>query len=87
MTDPANREKVLSLAAEATGQKAVDFEITYDQHISEIPPAAKPNLDGIQQALDGTKKFGGLEGADTLTADELYYPDLQQEAAQALGLQ
>ena len=86
VTDAANREEVLAITAEATGQKAEDFEITYDQHINEIPPTGQPNLGGIEQALDGTKRFGGLEGADKLTADELFYPDLQQAAAQALGL-
>jgi hypothetical protein len=86
VTDPANRDEVLKITAEATGQKAEDFEITYDQHINEIPPTGQPNLGGIEQALDGTKRFGGLEGADKLTADELFYPDLQQAAAQALGL-
>jgi NitT/TauT family transport system substrate-binding protein len=86
VTDPANRDEVLKITAEATGQKAEDFEITYDEHIDEIPPEAKPNLDGIAQALEGTQKFGGLEGADKLTAEELYYPDLQQQAVEALGL-
>ncbi len=86
VTDAANREDVLAITAQATGQKAEDFEITYDQHISEIPPTGAPSLKGIEQALDGTKQFGGLEGADTLTAEELYYPDLQKQAAEALGL-
>jgi NitT/TauT family transport system substrate-binding protein len=85
-TDPANKDEVLAISAAATGQKAEDFELTYNEHIGEIPATGKPNLDGIQQALDGTKQFGGLEGADKLTGEDLYYPDLQQAAASALGL-
>ncbi len=86
LVDPANKDEVLGIAAEATGQKAEDFELTYNEHLGEIPPTAKPNLDGISQALDGTKQFGGLEGAEKVTAEDLYYPDVQEAAVQALGL-
>lgn len=43
-TDPANKDEVLAISAEATGQKAEDFELTYNEHIGEIPATGKPNL-------------------------------------------
>lgn len=73
-TDPANKDEVLAISAEATGQRAEDFELIYNEHIGEIPATGKP------------KQFGGLPGADKLAAEELYNPDLEQAAAAAMGL-
>ena len=38
-------------------------------------------LNGIEQALDRTKEFADIPGVENVTAEDLYYPDLQAEAA------
>jgi NitT/TauT family transport system substrate-binding protein len=86
MTDPANKDDVLQIASQAMNRKVSDLEITYDEHIADFPPTGAPGLEGIQKALDGTKQFGDVSGADKLSASDLHYPDLQQEAAAALGI-
>jgi NitT/TauT family transport system substrate-binding protein len=86
VTNPANKDDVLKITSEAMNRKVSDLEITYDEHIADFPPTGAPGLDGIQKALDGTKQFGDVSGADKLSAPDLHFPDLQQEAAAALGL-
>jgi NitT/TauT family transport system substrate-binding protein len=84
-TDPANEDDVLKIVADATGQKADDLKLAYDETIKDFPPTGAMKLDGIEKALAGTQKFGDIPGIDKVTAQDLYYPDLQQEAAQSLG--
>jgi NitT/TauT family transport system substrate-binding protein len=86
VTDPANKDEVLKITSQAMNRKVADLEITYDEHIADFPRTGVPGLEGIQKALDGTKQFGDVSGADKLAASDLHYPDLQQEAAASLGV-
>jgi NitT/TauT family transport system substrate-binding protein len=84
-TDPANEDDVLKIVADATGQKADDLKLAYDETIKDFPPTGELKEDGIEKALAGTKQFGDIPGIDKVNAQDLYYPDLQQEAAQSVG--
>lgn len=77
---------MLKIVSDTINQKIPNLELAYSATIANFPPTGEQSLNGIQQALDATKQFGGLPGIDTMTAEELYDPDLQQEAAAALGL-
>ena len=79
--DPANEDEVLKIVEEATGQKADDLKLAYDSTIKDFPDNGEMQLDGIKLALDGTKEFADIPGLDKVTAENLYYPDLQQKAA------
>jgi NitT/TauT family transport system substrate-binding protein len=79
--DPANEDEVLKIVAEATGQKADDLKLAYESTLKDFPDKGEMQLDGIKQALDGTKEFADIPGVDNVTAKDLYYPDLQAEAA------
>ncbi len=86
VTDPANREEALQITANTTNEKIEDLELAYDDTIKDFPKTSAADLEGVQEALDGTKQFGGLEGADKLKAEDLFYPDVQQKVVEALGL-
>jgi NitT/TauT family transport system substrate-binding protein len=79
--DPANEDEVLKIVAEATGQKADDLKLAYESTLKDFPDKGEMQLDGIKQALDGTKEFADIPGVDKVTAEDLYYPDLQAKAA------
>jgi NitT/TauT family transport system substrate-binding protein len=79
--DPANEDEVLQIVAEATGQKAEDLKLAYESTLKDFPDKGEMQLDGIKQALDGTKEFADIPGVEKVTAEDLYYPDLQAEAA------
>ncbi len=85
-TDPANESEVLDIVAAATGQKAEDLKLAYDETIKDFPPTGELKLDGIEKALAGTQKFGDIPGINKITAQDLYYTDLQQQATSSLGL-
>jgi NitT/TauT family transport system substrate-binding protein len=80
-TDPANEQEVLDIVAEATGQKAEDLKLAYDETIKDFPVDGAINKDGLQQALEGTQQFADVSGADKLTVDDLYYDDLIKAAS------
>lgn len=83
-TDPANEAEVLQIVGKVTGLNADDVKLAYDDTIKDFPPTGEPQLAGIQTALEGTLKFGNIAGLDKVTAQDLYYPDLQAEAAASL---
>jgi NitT/TauT family transport system substrate-binding protein len=85
-TDPANKAEVLEIVSGYTGQEVADLDIAYEDTIADFPPDMAIDLAGIEQALAGTVEFGDVEGADELTAEELIYPALQEEAATILGI-
>jgi NitT/TauT family transport system substrate-binding protein len=85
-TDPANESEVLDIVAAATGQKAEDLKLAYDETIKDFPPTGELKLDGIEKALAGTQKFGDIDGIDKITAEDLTYTDLQEQAVSSLGL-
>ena len=85
-TDPANESEVLEIVAAATGQKAEDLKLAYDETIKDFPPTGELKLDGIEKALAGTQKFGDIDGIDKITAEDLTYTDLQEQAVSSLGL-
>lgn len=85
-TDPANEDEVVQIVAGYTGQKAEDLKLAYEGDIPNFAADAKPELEGIDLALKGIKQFGNIEGIDKVTAQDLYYPDLQREAATSLGI-
>jgi NitT/TauT family transport system substrate-binding protein len=85
-TDPANEDEVLKIVADATGQKAEDLKLAYDETIKDFPPTGELKLDGLQKALDGTQKYGQLEGLEKVKAEDLYYDAIQKEAVDSLGL-
>ena len=85
-TDPANESEVLDIVAAATGQKVEDLKLAYDETIKDFPPTGELKLDGIEKALAGTQQFGDIPGIDTITAKDLTYTDLQQQAVSSLGL-
>lgn len=86
VTDPANKDEALQITASTTNEKLEDLQLAYDDTIKDFPKTSAADLEGVSEALDGTKQFGGLEGADALKAEDLFYPDVQQKAAEALGL-
>jgi NitT/TauT family transport system substrate-binding protein len=85
-SDPANEEEVLKIVGDAAGLKADQAKIAYDDTVKDFPPTSEISKEGIQLALDGMQKYGNAQGIDKVTIDSLYYPDLQQEALQSLGL-
>jgi NitT/TauT family transport system substrate-binding protein len=85
-TDPANESEVLDIVAAATGQKAEDLKLAYDETIKDFPPTGELKLDGMEKALAGTQKFGDIPGMEKVTAQDLTYTDLQQQAVSSLGL-
>lgn len=85
-TDPANKDEVIKIVTEATGIKADAVKLAYEETIKDFPPTAAFTIDGIKLALDGTKQYTDLPGLDNVTPEDLYYPDLQEKAAAALGL-
>jgi NitT/TauT family transport system substrate-binding protein len=85
-TDPANESEVLDIVAAATGQKAEDLKLAYDETIKDFPPTGELKLDGIEKALAGTQKFGDIDGINKITAEDLTYTDLQEQAVSSLGL-
>jgi NitT/TauT family transport system substrate-binding protein len=86
VTDPANEEEVLKIASDTINQPVDDLKVSYDDTIQDFPKDSAADANGIQQALDGTKQFGELTGAKDLTVDDIFYPELQKEAASALGV-
>lgn len=83
-TDPANEDEVLQIVGKVTELNAEDVKLAYDDTIKDFPPTGELQLDGIQKALEGTLNFGDVAGLDKVTAEDLYYPDLQAEAAASL---
>lgn len=79
-TDPAHKDEVIHIVAEATGQKVKDVKLGYETTIKDFPPTGKPMRKGIEKALRGTKEFGDVKGINKITVDDLYYPDLWAEA-------
>jgi NitT/TauT family transport system substrate-binding protein len=87
VTDPANKDEAIQITNKTTNEKVEDLELSYDDTIKDFPKTSAAELDGIAQALDGTVKFGGVSGADKLKAEDLFYGDLQKQAAKELGLE
>jgi ABC-type nitrate/sulfonate/bicarbonate transport system substrate-binding protein len=85
-TDPANKDEVIQIVSEATGIKADAVKLAYEETIKDFPPTGAFAIDGIKLALDGTKQYADIPGIEDVSADDLYYPDLQKEAASQLGV-
>jgi ABC-type nitrate/sulfonate/bicarbonate transport system substrate-binding protein len=87
VTDPANKDEAIQITNKTTNEKVEDLELSYDDTIKDFPKTSAAQLDGIAQALDGTIKFGGVSGAEKLKPEDLFYGDLQKQAAKELGLE
>lgn len=87
VTDPANKDEAIQITNKTTNEKVEDLELAYDDTIKDFPKTSAAKLEGIQEALEGTQQFGDVPGADKLTGEDLFYPDLQEQAAKELGLE
>jgi NitT/TauT family transport system substrate-binding protein len=83
-TDPANKDEVLSIVGEATGLTADDLEVNYTATIDDFPSDGAPDLEAITTALDGFTQYAGIDGIEKVSADALFDPAIQKEAAAAL---
>lgn len=84
LRDEANEAEVVPCIAEALGTDEETAQLGYDTTLEDFPPDGEINKDGLQQALDGTKQYGSIPGIESVTVDDLYYPDIQQEALASL---
>lgn len=83
-TDPANREEVISIAAEYLEAEEEDVALGYDIYIGDFPPDGAPTMEGTEQALEGTAQYADIPGIENITPDDLYYAELVEEAVQSL---
>lgn len=83
-TDPANKDEVIPIIAKALGQEEATTKLGYDSSVVDFPTDGAASLEGLRLALDGTQKFGNIPNANKVTAEELYYPDLQKQALESL---
>ena len=82
--DPANKDEVISIIAKALGQEEATSKLGYETTFDDFPADGAASLEGLRLALDGTQKFGNIPNADKVTAEQLYYPDLQKQALESL---
>lgn len=83
-TDPANRDEVIRIAAEYLEASEEDTALGYDAYIDDFPPDGAPAEQGISDALEGTSEFAPVPGIEDVTTEDLYYPDLVEQALQSL---
>ncbi len=82
--DEANKEDVIPCIAEALGADVETVRLGYETTLEDFPPDGEINPEGLQKALDGTKEYGSIPGIENVTVDDLYFPDIQQEALASL---
>ena len=80
----ADRLAVVAGDTEALGTDEETAALGWETTLKDFPPDGEINKDGLQQALEGTQQYGSIPGTDQVTVDDLYYPDIQQEAAASL---
>lgn len=83
-TDPANRDEVIRISAEYLEASEEDVALGYDTYLEDFPPDGAPTEQGIDDALEGTKEFAPTPGIESVTTEDLYYPDLVEQALQSL---
>lgn len=84
LRDEANRDEVIPCIAEALGTDVETATLGYDTTLEDFPPDGEINPDGLQQALEGTQQYGSIPGVEDVTVEDMYYPDIQQEALESL---
>lgn len=84
LRDEANKDVVVPCIAKALGTDEETATLGWETTLEDFPPDGEINKDGLQQALEGTQQYGSIPGTDQVTVDDLYYPDIQQEAAASL---
>jgi NitT/TauT family transport system substrate-binding protein len=84
LRDEANKDVVVPCIAKALGTDEETAALGWETTLKDFPPDGEINKDGLQQALEGTQQYGSIPGTDQVTVDDLYYPDIQQEAAASL---
>ena len=82
--DEANKDDVIPCIAEALGADVETVTLGYETTLEDFPPDGEINKEGLQKALDGTKQYGSIPGIEEVTVDDLYFPDIQQEALASL---
>lgn len=83
-TDPANRDEVIRISAEYLEAPEEDVAIGYDTYIGDFPADGMPTLQGIEDSLEGTREYAPVPGMENITAEDLFYPDLAEQALESL---
>jgi len=83
-TDPANRDEVIRISAEYLEAPEEDVALGYDTYINDFPPDGMPTEQGIRDSLEGTREFAPVPGMENVTTEDLFYPDLAEQALESL---
>jgi NitT/TauT family transport system substrate-binding protein len=80
VNDPKNKDEVIKIAAKFLDMPEADSRLAYEDVIGYFPKDGMPTLEGLKIAVDGVGKFGDIEGADKVKAEQLYFKDLVEAA-------
>lgn len=83
-TDEANRDEAIRIAAEYMEADPEEVALGYDIYIGDFPPDGAPTEQGVDDALKGTAEFADIEGIENVSTEDLYYPDLVEQALESL---